>query len=507
MKRSVLAWLTGVMAWYGAGLAQAAIDGPVRIESGRISGTSGRDASISAFKGVPYAAPPIGELRWRAPQSVAPWQGILKAEQFSQPCVQAQRDAVVGSEDCLYLNVWTGAKSAREHRPVIVWTYPDGFRGNSSANPMFEGEGLARKGVVVVTFNYRSGVFGFLSHPELSRESGHDASGNYAMLDQVAVLQWVRKNIAAFGGDPNRVTIAGQSAGGLSTLVLSRSPLTKGLFQRAIMQSRATGVRPDLKQAERDGVAWAEAHGAHSIAELRAMPWQKLKEGDRYDQPIVDNYVIRRDFYQFFVDGLEHDVPVMLGNAHDEDGAQPQPNAKAAQLQSLVRQRYGDMADEFFRLYPVSGDEDAGTIKNLAAREDSKMRAFLPATQGRNTGRNKSFVYHWTHAPPGPNSARQGAFHESEIFYVFNSLEVNDRPWTDEDRRIADLMSSYWANFAANGDPNGKGLPQWPAANAKSPVVMELGDHFGPIPIGEPARLAFIRRFYETHPAGAGRWQ
>jgi para-nitrobenzyl esterase len=504
--RRILFALAGTLAWCFWSTGHAAITEPVRIDSGLVSGVPGREASITVFKGIPYAAPPVGNLRWRAPQPVMPWQGIRRADQFSAPCVQAQRDTFIGSEDCLYVNVWIGAASGRERRPVIVWTYPDGFRGNSSANPMFDGEGLARKGVVVVNFNYRAGVFGFLAHPELSAESGH-GSGNYAILDQIAVLQWVKRNIAAFGGDPNRVTIAGQSAGGLSALILSRSPLTKGLFHRAIMQSRATGIRTDVQQAERDGVAYAEARGAHSLQELRALPWQKLKEGDRYDQPIVDNYVIKPDFYQFFVDGLEHDVPVMLGNARDEDGAQPQPNAKAAQLQAFVSQRYGEMAGEFFKLYPFSTDTEAGIVKNLAAREDSRMRAFLPATQGRDIGRNKSFVYHWTHAPPGPNSARQGAFHESEITYVFDSLEVNDRPWTEEDRHIADLMSSYWANFAARGDPNGKGLPRWPAADAKSPVVMELGDHFGPMSIGDPVRLDFIRRFYESHPASAGRWQ
>jgi carboxylesterase type B len=482
------------------------MSGAVKTESGLLAGVSGREGSITVFKGIPYAAPPVGDLRWRAPQPVTRWQGTRTADQFAAPCVQSQRDAVVGSEDCLYLNIWTGAGSGRERRPVIVWTYPDGFRGNSSANPMFDGEGLARKGAVVVNFNYRAGVFGFLSHPELSAESGH-GSGNYAMLDQIAVLQWVKRNITAFGGDPDRVTIAGQSAGGLSTLILSRSPLTRGLFHRAIMQSRATGIRMDLAQAERDGVAYAEAHGARSLQELRALPLETLKQGDRYDQPVVDGYVIRPDFYQFFVTGLEHDVPVLLGGARDEDGAQTQPNAKAAQLKEFVSRRYGDMADEFFRLYPFSTDTEAGIAKNLAAREDSRMRAFLPATQGRNTGRNKSFVYYWTHAPPGPNRARQGAFHESEITYVFDSLEVNDRPWTDEDRHIADMMSSYWFNFSARGDPNGKGLPRWPPADGKSPAVMELGDHFGPMAVADPSRIDFIRRFYESHPASAGRWQ
>ncbi len=498
--------LTVIVAGCAVLPAYSANESSVRTEAGLVSGAPGREASTTVFKGIPYAAAPVGELRWRAPQPPVPWKGVRKAEQFAQPCLQAQRDSIIGSEDCLYLNVWTGAKSAGERRPVIVWSYPGGFTGNSSANPMFDGEGLARKGVVVVNSNYRSGVFGFLATPELSAESGHNASGNYGMLDQIAVLKWARKNIAAFGGDPNRVTIAGQSAGGLSTLILATSPLTKGLFQRAIMESRATGLRTDLNEAEREGAAFAETRGAHSLKELRALPWQVLKKDDRYDRPIVDNYVIRPDFYQFFVAGLAHDVPMIFGNAHDEDGTQPVPNVKAAQLREYVEKKYDVMADEFFRLYPFSTDAEAGAAKNLAAGEDSRMRVFLPATVGPNTARNRSFVYHWTHAPPGPDSARQGAFHMSEITYVFNSLDVNDRPWTDADRRIADLMSSYWANFAATGNPNGKGLPEWPAADAVSPVVMELGDHFGLMPIGDKTRLEFIRRYYQTHAATAGRW-
>ena len=490
-----------------AGTAGAALDAPLRVDGGLLAGVPGIDEGITAFKGIPYAAPPLADLRWRAPQPVVPWQGVRKAEKFSEPCTQMQRNAVIGSEDCLYLNVWTGAKSASERRPVIVWSYPDGFRANSAANPMFEGEGLARKGVIVVTSNYRSGVFGFLSHPELSKESGHGGSGNYGMQDQIAVLQWVKKNIAAFGGDPNRVTIAGQSAGGLSTLILATSPLTKGLFHRAIIESRATGVRQDRIKADSDGVQYAEAHGAHSLQELRALPAAKLKEGDNYDQPIIDGYVIRPDFYQVYVSGLEHDVPVITGSAFDEDGAVPMPNVKAAQFQEWVRRRYGTMADEFFSLYPFSTDAEAGPMKNIAAREDSRMRAFLTATQGSHTRRNKAWVYTWTHAPPGPDSARQGAFHMSEITYVFDNLYANDRPWVAADHRIADMMSSYWANFVRTGDPNGKGLPAWAAADAKSPVVMELGEHFAPMPLGDPARLDFIRRFYVTHAETAGRFQ
>jgi para-nitrobenzyl esterase len=486
----------------------AAINEPVNTEAGLVSGVPADDPAVTMFKGIPYAAPPVGDLRWRAPRPVVPWQGIRKADQFGSECLQSDRNSpVVGSEDCLFLNVWTGADSATERRPVVVWSYSNGFRGNTSANPLFDGEGLARMGVVVVTSNYRAGVFGFLATPELSKESGHNSSGNYGMLDQIAVLQWVNKNIAAFGGDPNRVTIAGQSAGGLSTLILVQSPLARGLFHGAIMESRATGIRTSLKDAERDGIEYAAARGAHSLKELRAMPWQKLKEGDQYDQPVTDDYVIPSNFYQMYVDGLQHDVPMMIGNAKDESGAQPHPRVTLDQFQSVVKKKYDVMADEFMKLYPASTDQEAGLMKNTAAREDGRMQTFLVATQGKHSNRNKSYAYFWTHAPPGPDSDRQGAYHMSEINYIFNNLYATDRPWTDKDRSIADMMSSYWANFAATGNPNGKGLPEWPALDRDSPVVMEVGDHFALMPPVEKSRADFIRRYYETHAATAGRWQ
>jgi para-nitrobenzyl esterase len=489
-----------------AAQANAAIDRPVRTQAGLVAGVPGLTPSVTAFKGIPYAAPPLGELRWRAPQAPLVWQGVRKADQFGSACLQTERNVVVGSEDCLFLNVWTGASSGSERRPVLVWSYSNGFSGNTSAHPLFDGEGLARKGIVVVTMNYRAGVMGWLATPELSRESGHDSSGNYGMLDQIAVLQWVKKNIAAFGGDPGRVTIAGQSAGGLSTLILLSSPLTKGLYHRAIMESRATGVRRSLKEAEQEGVKYAAARGANSLQELRALPWQKLKEGDTHAQPVIDDWVIPADFYQLYTAGLKTTVPIISGNAFDEDGAQPQPRVQLEQFQSAAKQRYDTMADEFMKLYPATTDEEAGLAKNTAAREDTRMRVYLTATQGRRAGA-KSFTYLWTHAPPGPDHDRQGAYHMSEINYIFDNLYATDRPWTDADRRIADTMSSYWANFATRGDPNGKGLPPWPPADGKSPMVMEVGDRFGVLPIADAARLEFVRRFYLTYGATVGRWQ
>ena len=484
---------------------QAAINEPVKIDAGLVSGVPARDASITAYKGIPFAAPPVGELRWRAPQPAIPWQGVRKADQFGSGCfqVQMQRDVSSGSEDCLFLNVWTGATASTERRPVFVWIYGGRFTLGAGSDPLFDGEGLARKGIVVVTLNYRLGVFGFLATPELSLESGHNASGNYGVLDQIAALQWVKKNITAFGGDPNRVTIAGQSAGGASVLSLTASPLAKGLFHKAIIESRARSLRSGMPSAERGGVKYAEAHGARSLKELRALSWDQLKQGNNGNdeveggplfRPVVDGWVIPLDYKQYYTKGLPSDVPVLAGNNRDESGAQPQPSVKLDQYVSAAKTKYGVMADEYLKLYPATSDQEAALAQNAAARDDSRLATFLLATQGARN--NKVYTYFWTHAPPGPDRDRRGAYHESEINYVFNNLYATNRPWMDEDHKIADIMSSYWANFVTSGDPNGKGLPTWPVTEGKSPVVMEVGDNWGLMPVAEKAKLDFFRRYY-----------
>jgi para-nitrobenzyl esterase len=501
-----------ILVW-GAGSLSAAMTGPVRTEAGLVSGTPGRNAGVTAFKGVPYAAPPLGDLRWRPPQPPIAWQGVRKADQFGSPCTQRAGAAWKGAEDCLFLNVWTGASSDKERRPVMVWSYENGFAGNDSANPLWDGEGLARKGVIVVTMNYRADVFGFLALPELSKESGHNASGNYGMLDQIAVLQWVKKNITAFGGDPNRVTIAGQSAGGLSTLIIVKSPLAQGLFHRAIMESHARGVRRSLPDAEKTGQAFADGLGAHSLKELRDMPAQQITAGLSGGRggggqgggsgPIIDNYVVLPDFYNAYSNGI-HNVPIIVGQNKDESGASPHPNVKLDLFRQFVNQKYGAVADQFLKLYPAGTDEEAGQAQNDAAHDDDNVASFLTAAEGNYKGRNKAFAYFWTHAWPGPEGERRGAFHESEIPFAFNSLDANNQPWTAEDHRIADTMSSYWANFIATGDPNGKGLAVWSPANIKSPVIMELGNHFGPIPVAEKARLDLHMSYFLSHGDNSG---
>ncbi len=527
MKRIEKA-VTAILAMALAGPLTAAIKQPVQVTGGLVSGVPGKDPAILAFKAVPFAAPPVGDLRWRAPGPVAAWKGVRSGDRFSASCMQTisteERQPWTYefmthneiSEDCLYLNVWTGAKSASEKRPVFVYIYGGAFNEGSAAVPLYDGEGLAKKGLVVVTFNYRLNIIGFFAHPELSSESGDHVSGNYGLLDQIAALKWVRENIGRFGGDPNRVTIAGQSAGGMSVHDLIASPLARGLFQRAIVESGGStlgraGITMNaatLANAAAAGQRFAEAKGAKSIAELRGMSWQKLTEraaaapgGGRgpsaTSAPIVDGYVLPSSANDAVAQGKQNDVPILTGMNTGELGGLVAGRGPVTleSFRNQARQRYGEETDKFLALYPASNDQEAAAAQALANRDQTLVSMYLWARMRSKTSKTKAFEYLFDHALPGPEAARLGAFHSGEVPYVLNTLYAAPRPFTDADRRIADLMSSYWANFAANGDPNGKGLPVWPAYGDKA-VIMELGDKTGPIPAaGSQAKLDFFEAY------------
>jgi para-nitrobenzyl esterase len=538
-----------ITAVLGSSPVMAALGQPVRTEAGLVQGIPATDPAITVYKGIRYAAAPTGELRWRPPQPPSAWSGVQKADRFGNLCPQAQspRATLPMSEDCLFLNVWTGASAGSERRPVFVWIYGGGFSGGSGSSPEFDGESLARKGLVVVTFNYRLGALGFLATPELSKESGHEASGNYGLLDDIALLTWVRRNIAAFGGDPERVTIGGQSAGAGSVGFLSISPLARGLFQRSVAESHARYPRdPELrylsvswrplKTAESAGVRFAAARGAHSLQELRAMPWERLVvDGSVFDEdvdtgsnarpplfrPVVDGWVIPLNYSQTYAKGIQNPVEFLAGNNLDETGAVPEtafaalrspesaarvgpgsphPNVTLKDYVRAAKHKFGPMAEEFLRLYPATTDDEAARANNAAARDNSRVSTYLWGTEWTRHSKLPVYTYFWTHRPPGPDHDRRGAFHGSEIAYVFDNPSPGGT-WTDEDRRVADIMSSYWANYAARGNPNGPGLPPWPAYDAKSPVVMELGEAFRPIAVAEPDKLDFWRRFFLTQDA------
>ncbi len=532
-------------------MSGAAIPQPVQIATGKLSGVRGRDAEVTVFKGIPYAAPPVGALRWKAPEPAVNWSGVRQADHFGAVCPQAKLPVLddgsppIMDEDCLTANVWTAAASSNEKRPVFVWIYGGGFSEGTGAEPEFDGEALARKGVVVVTFNYRIGPLGFLASPDLDSESGHDASGNYGLLDDIALLKWVKANIAAFGGDPDQVTIGGQSAGAGSSGFLSMSPLAKGLFKRAILESHARYPR-DLElrylsvsyrtkaAAETAGQRFIADHGGHTAADLRALPWQQLVAGNVLDmdvdtgsaakpplfRPVVDGWVLPHDYEETYRLGTQNDVSIIAGNNKDETGAVPETafailrNTAADKrpgmphtsvtldgFRAAAKAKFGPMADEFLKLYPASDDDEAARQNNASVRDNSRISTYLWGTQWSRANKRPVYTYFWTHALPGPTHDRLGAFHGSEIPYVFNSLDALKLPWTADDRKIADVMSSYWANFIKTGNPNAAGLPDWPGYDAQKPQVMAVGDEWNPIPVASPEKIDFWKRFFATQQA------
>lgn len=480
----------------------------VRAPSGALAGRA--ESGVAVFKGIPYAAPPVGDLRWRPPQPPAKWDGVRQADKFSDSCMQTltrarnpwtkefmvQNDA---SEDCLCLNVWTGAKlSAAEKRPVLVWIHGGGFTEGSGEVVTYDGTELAKKGLVVVTINYRLGVFGFLAHPDLTAESPEKSSGNYGLLDSIAALKWVRDNIASFGGDPKNVTVAGQSAGAIAVHVLLASPLAKGLFHRAIAESGLGFIqaRNGLKAAEEAGLKWAQSKGATSIRDLRARPASELMGGARFT-PIADGWLLPDEAGSLFAMGrLQNDVPVMAGLTADEGSSSPTYGKWPPDtFINMTKQRFGDLADEFLKLYPSNDQAQSGLSQIQSARDQGLATVYLWAADRAKTAKSKTYTWFFTRAIPWPEHPEFGAFHSADFPYFFNNLKHLDRPWEPADRNLADAMSSYWVNFARTGNPNGKALPEWPAFIASQKVTMELGEKLGVRPVAEKEKLDLFTRF------------
>lgn len=482
---------------------------PVQTQAGLVEGV--RESGLSIYKGIPFAAAPVGDQRWRPPQPVTAWQGTRAAKVFAPACMQ-KGVSMPGetppkvSEDCLYLNVWTSAVKAGAKRPVMVWIYGGGFTNGSAAMPLYWGDELARKGAVVVTFGYRVGPFGFLAHPELTRESLHGSSGNYAFLDQIAALKWVQQNIAKFGGDPGNVTIFGQSAGAMSVSVLMASPLAKGLFQRAIAQSGGLfeplqlAPRYLLANAEIDGAAYAASLGAKSLADLRALPAEALlndKAGE-ISHPVIEPLVLPTSPYDAFAAGRQNDVPVLVGSNADEARSliDDLDTVKAATFEDDITKRWGPLPPPLLSAYPHATDAEArmarlGFERDLRFGWDMWAWARLAA----KTGHNSVYTYHFTHTPPFPKGsvyAGWGPSHFAELWYVFGHLDQEPWRWSAADRKLADTMSRYWLNFAMTGNPNGSGLPSWPAFTTKDDRVLYLDDNNT---TGEVANLKSLQVF------------
>jgi len=498
----------------------------VTTDAGQISGVTD-SLGVTSYKGIPFGAPPVGKLRWQAPQPVEHWTGVRKADHFGNACFQNEAHSRLPwtepfmeqgpvSEDCLYLNVWTAAKSPSERRPVMVYIYGGGFNEGSGSVAVYDGTQLAKRGVVVVNMNYRVGPLGFLVYPELSKESEHSVSGNYGLLDQMAALQWVHKNIAAFGGDPNRVLVFGQSAGAISIYDLMQSPLAKGLFARAIAESGPGllggrfAAQPTLSDREEAGVRWAEAKGAHSLAELRALPPEEiLKSMGRGgppapNQPAADGWVLPAPGTA--LSGSE--VPLLLGMVADDIGVSagaPAQKPTVASYEEAAKKKYGDKADEFLKLYPVTSDDDVAAMLKVAARDQARVSIDLwSANQVKLSG--KIYTYFFDRVLPWPEHPEFGAFHTSDVPYVFENLDLTGHPIEAIDRKVSDAMSSYWMNFAAKADPNGISLAHWPTYTPDAHKTMELGAKMGPMPeAATPNRLAFQIADLEQRQQGPGR--
>jgi para-nitrobenzyl esterase len=486
----------------------------VNTANGEIEGAGLQSTGVRIFRGIPFAQPPVGDLRWKEPQPVKNWQGVRSAAQFGPRCMQA---AVFGdmnfrsngmSEDCLYLNVWTAAKSGKERLPVLVYYYGGGFVAGDGSEPRYDGESMARKGIVAVTVNYRLGVFGFLAHPELTKESSHHGSGNYGLMDQSAALRWVQQNIAAFGGDPKRVTIAGESAGSASVSAQMASPLSKNLFAQAIGESGAiiaTLAPVSLAQAEEAGVKFASSLDANSLTTLHALSAQQMLEASAKGglsgigrfSPTIDGYFFTEDPAITYVSGRQAHVPLLVGWNSEEMTWLALLRGKEPTLenyQNAVRELYGDRADEVLKLYPASTREEViESATDLAGDRFIAYSTWKWADLHLKTGGKP--VYRYLYARPRPamrpemgnataglaggvirgqNTAvpamppARGAVHSAEIEYALGNLATNTvYAWTPEDYKVSGLMQAYFANFIKTADPNGAGLPKWPVAYSR----------------------------------------
>jgi len=484
----------------------------VRIESGLLRGARDPRTAVTAYLGVPFAAAPVGDLRWRPPAPVEPWEGVRAADTFAPQCVQPGRaaDSVYAefsgvqpmSEDCLYLNIWTPDAAREQPLPVMVWIHGGAFQQGSAANPVFVRGDLAGHGVLLVTINYRLGPFGFMAHPGLSAE-GQGASGNYGLLDMAAALRWVQRNIAAFGGDPARVTLFGQSAGAHAVIALMASPEAHGLFRHAIAQSFGIGRTDSLADAEAQGARFAEGAGAPAVAALRALSAEELMarylaQPERF-MPIADGRFLPDTLKNIFDAGRQQRVPLLTGWNRDEGSTFPAA-ADAASFKAQLRERFGARAGEAESLYPAGSDAQA-VQSSRALFGDQVFASGVHAAARAQARVAPTFVYHFEHLQPFKPGQRYreadpatalGVFHSSEYAYVFGTTRVLTRDWGPDDERMTALMQGYWLQFAKSGNPNADGLPQWPAFDEGHPVLLALKPRPEPIGVPRLAQLSFL---------------
>jgi para-nitrobenzyl esterase len=494
-----------------ASTARADTPPRVEVEGGAVVGTHADELAV--FRGIPFAAPPVRELRWKAPQPVEPWQGDLVADRFSPMCLQALRakNSVFylgeesSSEDCLYLNVWSGAKAGGKE-PVMVFIYGGGWTIGSASLPLYDGAPLAHKGVVTVSFNYRVGALGFMAHPELTAE-GKGSSGNYGLMDMIAALKWVKANIARFGGDPGNVTLYGQSAGSVAIALLAASPQATGLFHRAIGESGgyALGGRlATLAEGEKAGVAAAAKLKATSLQALRNLGGDAIVAGDNTMRPVIDGVVLPQQPIDVYAAGKQMKVPVLIGSNADEGTAYPVVMTPAA-FEADARKRYGADADALLKLYPAK-TEDEARASSYALMRDRTFAAPMRLWGVEQSKVAPVFMCHFSRVHPfvdgvafqqqDPGS-KMGAYHGSEMAYAYGTYDVlnkfgTTRAWNDGDIRYSDAMMLYWLSFAHSGDPNVENQPTWPAYKPDSEQVMLFGADIKPGVLPNRPQLDFF---------------
>ncbi len=510
-----------------------AANAPVQTRQGLVQGAPGKSEGVTVFKGIPFAAPPVGDLRWAQPTPPVNWEGVRDATKWGNVCVQPtapQRfpvnsatdmpDSPAISEDCLFLNIWTPADSSAEKLPVMVWLYGGAYNEGGGNAPFSEGDKLAEKGVVMVTFNYRVGALGFLSHPELTAESPNKASGNQAMGDAIAAFKWLKDNIAAFGGDPNNITIFGESAGAALDAGLTGSPVARGTFERAISQSGAwmglgVALMPTMADSERRTVEAAEKIGATSLAAMRALPAEEVMKNFRGQGMVVDGWIIPEDLSITFANGRQNPVDVLVGSNSDEGSftAAMAPPTNLAKWNEDEARRWGNHVALGRAAYPVSTDAEAAKAATMPFSDAMAWHMRLFAESQARIGKN-AWLYWFTHTPLyDADRANLGAGHTAEIPYAFNNLAaprtfpagssvvlMENNP---AELAFANQVSQYWVNFARTGNPNGEGLPQWPALNqlGQDEAMLLNGNGSGKGSWITPAQSALYRAQYQERVA------
>jgi para-nitrobenzyl esterase len=511
-----------VVCFVAAPLSSRAADHlQIKTEKGKVQGKLSDDGQVRIFLGIPYAAPPVGPLRWKPPQPEAKWKGVREVTQFGDRCMQPDiyhdmhfRDPGE-SEDCLNLNVWTPAKDKHAKLPVMVWIFGGGFVAGATSEPRQDGTHLAHKGVVVVSMNYRLGLFGFFALPGLADESSEHAAGNYGLMDQTEALQWVKRNISGFGGDPNNVTIFGESAGSFSVSAQMASPLAQGLFVHAIGESGAAfnsrGLSfPPLAVQEKKDAAWALAtFGTSDLTALRSMSAQDLMTKMSAQQntprapigPDVDGYFLPESVPQIYKEGKQAHVPLLAGWNRDEPSAlavnYPQPPTVQS-FREMAQNTFGPRAEQFLKVYPDNSDAEAvRSAINFAGDSFITFSTWEWLQAQVATGGQPVYRYHFERPSPADkyHPAGSGAFHSDEIEYVFGTLDSRpEAVWQPEDRQLSDLIETYWTDFAKTGDPNGGDAPKWPQYDATDGwQVMHLDAHSEAGPSEDRDRYLFLQ--------------